>query len=483
MAKLQPAMSPEHLYSNLISNGFSDRSARHFLRIPEFSQLKYKSHQVCFFYKYVIEELQKFISYATIGSIFEINKSTVSRNIKMHFQEQKSPGRHNALEVEIEKNIVEKIIECSNNGEPMTRRDVLNYVKELTGKSLSKGWLNCFIGRNLDSLKKGRSFPLEDSRMLVPREYLKQHLINMKKYVEGRMSELTFNLDEVGCSDWEDRKPKCVIIPKNTDSDEIFHSVDRSSKHISLLVCVSAAGDSLTPMMITNYEISDEIYENGLREDEDIMIRQRNPPYINESLFIEYLQLVLIPYINSVREKYQCPEKEAVLMMDSCSAHCTLNVMKLLGENKIIAFAFPSHTTNIFQALDLSLFGIFKRTKNQEDIPNFQKKLKKIIFKILQSYEKSATCFNIRGSFEKAGLTSDMTKKPRILKFSIQKVINNSGFKQLWNLNIKIEDLSKRRLSQRFGIINTDFLPTSCNIILNENNIFPEIEQLEEYFD
>ena len=365
----------------------------------------------------------------------------------------------------------------------MTRRDILNYVKELTGKSLTKGWLDCFIGRNLDLLKKGRSFPLEDSRMLVPREYLKQHLINMKKYVEGRMAELTFNLDEVGCSDWEDRKPKSVIIAKNTDSDGIFHSVDRGSKHISLLVCVSAAGDSLTPMMITNYEISNEIYEDGLREDEDIMIRHRNPPYMNESLFIEYLQLVLIPYINSVREKYQCPEKEALLMMDSCSSHCTTNVMKLLGENKIIAFAFPSHTTNIFQALDLSLFGIFKRTKNQEDIPNFQKKLKKIIFKILQSYEKSATCFNIRASFEKAGLTSNMATKPRILIFSVQKVINNSGFKQLWNLNIKVEDLSKRRLSQRFGIINNNYLPPGCNIVLNENNIFPEIEQLEELFD
>ena len=89
MAKLQPAMDPKRLYSNMVSNGFSDRDTRQFLRIPEFMQLKYKSHQVCFFHQYFVCELQKSISYSTIGSIFEINKSTVSRNIRMNYQEQK----------------------------------------------------------------------------------------------------------------------------------------------------------------------------------------------------------------------------------------------------------------------------------------------------------------------------------------------------------------------------------------------------------
>jgi hypothetical protein len=36
----------------------------------------------------------------------------------------------------------------------------------------------------------------------------------------------------------------------------------------------------------------------------------------------------------------------------------------MLGENKIIARVFPSHTTNLAQALDLVFFGAMKENKD-----------------------------------------------------------------------------------------------------------------------
>lgn len=71
----------------------------------------------------------------------------------------------------------------------------------------------------------------------------------------------------------------------------------------------------------------------------------------------------LFPYIKVVCLKLGKPFQEAVLMMDSCSSHCTQNVLQLLGQNNIQAFLYPSHTTNLFQALDLSLLGLFKKRK------------------------------------------------------------------------------------------------------------------------
>ena len=95
-----------------------------------------------------------------------------------------------------------------------------------------------------------------------------------------------------------------------------------------------------------------------------MIIRQSDSPYINEQLFLEYLHLVVIPYIKIVRLKLGKPFEEAVLMMDSCSSHCTQNVLQLLGQNNILAFFYPSHATNLFQALDLSLFGLLKKKIN-----------------------------------------------------------------------------------------------------------------------
>jgi hypothetical protein len=49
-------------------------------------------------------------------------------------------------------------------------------------------------------------------------------------------AELVFNLDEVGMSEWEDRKPKKVIVPKTISGDTVHHSVLRDVKYIDSLV-------------------------------------------------------------------------------------------------------------------------------------------------------------------------------------------------------------------------------------------------------
>jgi hypothetical protein len=42
--------------------------------------------------------------------------------------------------------------------------------------------------------------------------------------------------------------------------------------------------------------------------------------------------------------------------MDSASPHVSERVLQLLGCNKIMVIAFPTHTENIFQTLDLSFW-------------------------------------------------------------------------------------------------------------------------------
>ena len=176
------------------------------------------------------------------------------------------------------------------------------------------------------------STPQDDKRLSIPRVFLREHLINVHKNVEGRRTELVLNLDEVGVGEWEDRKPFKVIVDRNFDGDSIEHSVPRTIPHTTMLACIAASGASLTLLIITKRPISEKFWDSGVRKNEEVFIRQRDSPYINEQLFLEYLHLVVIPYIKIVRLKLGKPFEEAVLMMDSCSSHCTQNVLQLLGQ-------------------------------------------------------------------------------------------------------------------------------------------------------
>jgi hypothetical protein len=68
--------------------------------------------------------------------------------------------------------------------------------------------LQAFISRHLDQLQICPSLPQEETRMIVPRAHLEDHIQLAKLFIAGRFSELVLNLDEVGSSDWEDQKPK-----------------------------------------------------------------------------------------------------------------------------------------------------------------------------------------------------------------------------------------------------------------------------------
>jgi hypothetical protein len=63
--------------------------------------------------------------------------------------------------------------------------------------------------------------------------------------------ELVFNFDEIGMSEWEDRKERKVIVPATMDGPTIYHRASRSVRHISIMTCITAAGEYLTPYIVT----------------------------------------------------------------------------------------------------------------------------------------------------------------------------------------------------------------------------------------
>jgi hypothetical protein len=89
-------------------------------------------------------------------------------------------------------------------------------------------------------------------RLEVPHTFLNETIGYLQEYIKGMKAELVFNLDEIGMSEWEDRKDKNVMVSKMMDSQTIYHRASRNVKHMSIITYISAGGESVTPYIVTS---------------------------------------------------------------------------------------------------------------------------------------------------------------------------------------------------------------------------------------
>ena len=107
--------------------------------------------------------------------------------------------------------------------------------------------------------------------------------------------------------------------------------------------------------------------------------------------------------------------------------------------------------------------------------------VEKAIIEILKAYKQAATSFNIHVFFRRAGIISKIKSDSRIARFAPQYLVSNPGFKELWNFNIKIDEIPKKR-SHTFGIINSEYLPPGCRLISNETQKYENDDEIIELF-
>jgi hypothetical protein len=84
----------------------------------------------------------------------------------------------------------------------------------------------------------------ENVRLEVPDEYLDQYIRLITEYAPLVPTELLFNIDESGFSDWEEHKPKCVLIPTEARETTLHYPASWKIRHPTLVYCVTAAGDA-----------------------------------------------------------------------------------------------------------------------------------------------------------------------------------------------------------------------------------------------
>jgi hypothetical protein len=109
--------------------------------------------------------------------------------------------------------------------------------------------------------------------------------------------------------------------------------------------------------------------------------------------------------------------------------------------------------------LDLVFFGALQRSKATAVGEFDDDFVKTQNTKLVQAYQQTATSSTIRGLFRKAGMDLDVTTESFRIRMVQQTLREKTGFKEVSNPNMSLEDLSRRRQLQRFGLINSEFLP------------------------
>jgi hypothetical protein len=148
-----------------------------------------------------------------------------------------------------------------------------------------------------------RNPPQEEQRLQVPRAFLERTAQDLNDHVQGSISELIFNFDQVGISDWQDRKPKKVV-PAAMFDQTIDHGVSRNLKSVSVIACALAAGQSLLLYIVTSLNsslVQGQLKMHDVCFGRDLTLKFHQKPHINVGIFLDYVRTVFLPYLVSSR--------------------------------------------------------------------------------------------------------------------------------------------------------------------------------------
>jgi hypothetical protein len=161
-------------------------------------------------------------------------------------------------------------------------------------------------------------------RLEVSREYLYQYIRLIKEYVPLVPTELLFDIGESGFSDWEERKPKCVLMPTEARETTLHYPASRKIRHQTLVCCVTAAGDAYCPLLVSSDPAAQAVFEHQILDGIDFRIEISPSSYVTTEIFERYVDTVLIPAVEANRQLPGCDKKPAILFATIFQLTCRI---------------------------------------------------------------------------------------------------------------------------------------------------------------
>jgi hypothetical protein len=143
----------------------------------------------------------------------------------------------------------------------------------------------------------------------------------------------------------------------------LYYPASRNIRHQTLVSCVTAAGDAYCPLLVSSDPAARAVFEHQIRDGIDFQIEISLSPYVNAEIFQRYVDTVLIPAVEANRQLPGCDKKLAILFCDNSSAHVSNSMLEKLVRHGVLVLTYLSHTSHIFQVLEVLSSGLVKRSK------------------------------------------------------------------------------------------------------------------------
>jgi hypothetical protein len=248
-------------------------------------------------------------------------------------------------------------------------------------------------------------------------------------------TELVFNLDETGLSDWEERKRQPVLTPAEIDGDVIHYPIDRRIRHQTLVCCISGAGDVYCPLLISSDANARSVFEKGVRDGIDLRVEIAGSAYIMTDFFLQYLRDMPIPAVESNRRLPGCRNKPSILFCDNCRCHCSDEILKELANHGVLLITYPPHTSPSFQVPDVLLFGWLKAAKKHLTPSETLSSQLDDVMRVFRTDEIATTSTTIRSSWEKTGFEFHQRDRALYLSVNEQKIRNSDECVEVWRID------------------------------------------------
>jgi hypothetical protein len=172
---------------------------------------------------------------------------------------------------------------------------------------------------------------------------------------------------------------------------------------------------------------------------------------MNSKLFLDDIRHVFLPHLSNLRQRPELADEEALLLMDNCRRHVVQDVIDVLTQEGVRVVTFAPRTTNIFQVLDLTVFGVFKRRGQYYLSFETENRAADFIFKTSKDFRRTTINTNMWAAFGGIDLSFHDVGDVQGMVFDEITLTESRGCCELWTTDYRLENLSARRRNAKLG--------------------------------
>jgi hypothetical protein len=159
-------------------------------------------------------------------------------------------------------------------------------------------------------------------------------------------------------------------------------------------------------------------------------LKLRQKPYSNAGIFLPYIRTILLPYSDIFPGLAVLSQEIAVLLMTRYSAHISDDVIRIPTEARANVVSFAPDTTQVFQLVDLTLFGVLKRCPRYELPLDENEAPVKAIAKVYHDSADTIVLGNVCRAFRACAFEFGMTRERYDFLFDEVKLRKSAGFRE-----------------------------------------------------